>query len=500
MRPTNSVDCKPFTEAAFCREVWGRSSGRPTPPPFKPRQVEYIAAHLRRLGAVSLLIEAHYIDRHYVEEVGLYYSRCLGFSGNACTRIHAFRRLGDRSALHDDGRLDRLLQGTPRSGPAAATALLDAAYLGYVVVRPQPSVPIGRSVLRPPPAGNSRWIQAQYGAHVMGLSLRVDGLAFQQQDRAVGACATTAVWTALQQTCKKEADRPPTPSAITQAAVRNSAVVGRVLPSAGLTIAQICDAFRFFEFPPDVFDVDQEGPELFLLRLNTYVRSGIPAVLAIEGPGRGHAVAVAGFSVGGRPTKYTDGGRSIETPNLDFTTVYVHDDRIGPYVKAGIRQRTRRGKRELTLTLHDHKRVVETPVVTLAVVPLYPKLRTTAYELLEASFYLLPAFEARFAQGRRLSLELFFKRSGDYMTELYSLPVDPQRLAAFQRSIALSRYVGISRWRVGDELILDAIWDTTDTLREETIVDQFWLGIVGFRASDYALIDQIAARSGLVAG
>ena len=98
---------------------------------------------------------------------------------------------------------------------------LRSSYLGYVVVRPQPSVPIGRTVLRPEgasPATMNAWVQSRYGAHVMGMSLKVEGLAFQQQDRAVGACATTAVWTALQQTCKRESDRPPTPSAITQGA------------------------------------------------------------------------------------------------------------------------------------------------------------------------------------------------------------------------------------------------------------------------------------------
>lgn len=500
MRPTNDIQCKPFSKSQFRQEVWERSSGRTSPPAFTPPQVLFLAAHLKSLGASSLLIETHYVDRHYVEEVGLYYSRCLGFSGNACARIHAFTGLGEGRDLHEDGRLSELLRLASQEGPARVEELLQPAYLGYVVVRPQPSVPIGRSVLKPPEIANTVWAQSEYGAHVMGLSLRVHGLAFQQQDRAVGACATTAVWTALQQTCKREADRPPTPSAITQAAVRYQGPVGRILPSSGLTMGQICEAFRSFEFPPDVFDV-RGDPKLFKLQLNAYLRSGIPVLLAIRGPGGGHAVTVVGFkSLSGGPPAYSAAGRSITCLNLGFDEIYVHDDRIGPYARAEIQEVKVSSKRSLCLTLWDEKKIFEKAVIHTAAAPLYPKLRSTAFELLEASLYLLPAFKAATAGGKRLAVELFFQRSGDYLTELYRLPADAQRLSSFQRRVALSRYVGVSRWYQGNELVLDAIWDTTDTLREETLVQQFWLGLVAFRATDYDTIDLIADYADVVSG
>ena len=505
-RPQNDLDCKAFSEAQFAQEVWKRSSGQAGPAPFTPPQVSYLAAHLLSLGASTLVVESHYIDRHYIEEVGLYYSRCLSFGRNACARLHAFRALADGTQLHDGARLDELLSQAVGGG-AAAENLLRSSYLGYVVVRPQPSVPIGRTVLRPEgasPATMNAWVQSRYGAHVMGMSLKVEGLAFQQQDRAVGACATTAVWTALQQTCKRESDRPPTPSAITQAAVRYSVPEGRALPSTGLTLAQICEAFRSFEFPPDVFAVNGDPP-LFKIRLNTYVRSGMPVLLAIRGPGGGHAVTVAGFRASsGTPPVYTVQGQSVESVNLASDQVFVHDDRIGPYAKAEMVETTEltpAGPQQvLKLRLWDHSGVVEEPLVLLAAAPLYPKLRSTADELLEASLWLLPIIQPALAGAGQLRLKIFFQRSGEYLASLYSLPVDPTRLTAFQRKIALSRYVGVSRWRLGDDLVVDSIWDTTDTLRKETLETEFLLGLVSFRPSDHALVDQIAKHAGAIAG
>ena len=49
---------------------------------------------------------------------------------------------------------------------------------------------------------------------------------------------------------------------------------------------------------------------------------------------------------------------------------------------------------------------------------------------------------------------------------LFRLGADPRRLAGSQREVVLSRHVGVSRWLIGGRPMLDAVWDTTDTLRE----------------------------------
>ena len=77
-------------------------------------------------------------------------------------------------------------------------------YLGFMVIKPLPGSPIGRTVLRTferdAPRGGRREFTAirRYTVSLAGLSLSVRGLAFQQQDQGVSACATTALWSALQ--------------------------------------------------------------------------------------------------------------------------------------------------------------------------------------------------------------------------------------------------------------------------------------------------------------
>ena len=57
--------------------------------------------------------------------------------------------------------------------------------------------------------------------HLMGLELEARGLPFQQQEQAVGACATTAIWSALSRVARADGNRAPTPFSVTQAPVRS---------------------------------------------------------------------------------------------------------------------------------------------------------------------------------------------------------------------------------------------------------------------------------------
>lgn len=515
-RPRNSFRCLRFTKETFKQEVRDLSRSRTS---HWIEQVEYLASYLDGLGAASLLIESHYIDRHFIEEVGLYYSRCLLSKSNSCARIHVFRRLG-KKPLHAAGALDSMLRRAANDSWREVNEELRAAYLGFISVRPLPSVPIGRTILIPPQEtdNGASFITTSYTVHVLGFEIPLQGLAFQQQDRAVGACATTAIWTALQRSCKHEGGRPPTPSAISEAASRYSLPLGRPFPSPGLTIEQICEALRHFEFPPEVLD-PRTDLGYFELRLQIYLRSGIPVILAVNTRNGGHAVTLVGYrsqvpckryarprkpdSLLGAPADSSEEEADrLLLLNLDFDHVYLHDDRLGPYTLAQWTQDTTEdpdGPRAmLRLDLPDGKTdIVE---VLLAVVPLYPKLRSAAGELYETALDLFLLMQACFAGPTdELAVDIFFERSGRYLSDLYHLPVSPDRLPGFLRKIALSRYVGVIRWHLNGEAILDTVWDTTDQLRE-TRNEEHLLGIVSFRASDHPTVDKIGKLLGSVVG
>ena len=205
------------------------------------------------------------------------------------------------------------------------------------------------------------------------------------------------------------------------------------------------------------------------------------------------------------PPVYTVQGQSVESVNWASDQVFVHDERYGPLCQGrdGRDDRADAGRAAASAeaqALGSLGRCGGALGAPRGAAPLYPKLRSTADELLEASLWLLPIIQPALAGAGQLRLKIFFQRSGEYLASLYSLPVDPTRLTAFQRKIALSRYVGVSRWRLGDDLVVDSIWDTTDTLRKETLETEFLLGLVSFRPSDHALVDQIAKHAGAIAG
>lgn len=492
-QPRNSIECHVFSEDGFIELV---RNACPTPKEApQNEQTAYLGRYLKRIKAETVVVERHYVDRNYIEEVGYYYSRCFVPRPNSCTRIHAFAR------RIDDDTLDELLTRASQGDREAVERELTGAYLGFIVIRPLPSVPIGRTVLRHQDDGAWRKFPAvvSYPVHFLGLRLSVKGVAFQQQDRAVAACATTAIWTALQRVCRHDGARPPTTSRITEEAARHSVPAGRALPSPGLTVSQICDALRAFEFAPDVFRVEGR-PELFQLLLNIYLRSGIPVLLALYGHTTGHAVTAVGYGASAptTPAKLTIDGEVIRVLNLDYDRIYIHDDRLGPYARATFRPLAASVSQRAGLDLEirflnntDRLSVVE------AAAPLYTKIRSSANELLQSAAYSFPLLKRVVA--KEPGVELFFQRSGDYLASLYSNGVAPKRLTRFLRNISLSRYVGVARWYSATDPVLDTLWDTTDRIRGESYRDHL-LGAVALHSNAYQLADTLEATLGIVGG
>lgn len=481
-KPSNRIECIAFTADAFTMAV-EQGTGAAHPP--SNRQTYYLAQYLDSLGAKTLLIERHYIDRHFIEEVGLYYSKCLTPYPNSCVRIHAFAR------RFDDQVLDEYLQASISGDSATLQTELQPSYLGYVTVRPLASVPIGRTVLRHLDQSEGRRfpVAVMYNVHLLGTTLQVSGLAFQQQDRAVAACATTAIWSALQRVCRHDGGRAPTPSAVTQAAVRHFLPEGRAFPSTGLTIEQICEALRGFEFPPAIFRVGS-SPDQFLFLLNVYVRSGVPVILALVGGDAGHAVTVVGYQSDHAKIPSTFNELDLRLVNLGYDKIYIHDDRLGPYARATFRRKKSPKERETPLDLvidwPDGQEVLN---VLLGVPPLYPKLRSSAQEILEGAALLLPVIQKLVPSG--FEIEAFFQRSGEYLASMLDANVDPSRATRFMRSISLSRYVGVIRIHVKGSPVLDLILDTTDTIRRATYAEHL-LGIIAFDTSLHGVTDWLA--------
>ncbi len=298
--------------------------------------VEYVHDYLdRKLKPSAIIHESHYVDRHYLEDYASYYARSFSSPPPVCQRIHFFTGLS-----HTDLQA-RFESAFKKKGAHTAfeQEISDKKfYLGFLVRRPLGGACIGRTVLRTYPVEDRRYyaVTRPYDVHLAGLTLKIDGLAYQEQDRGAAVCASTALWVALQRVAHVAGHRTPSPSEITRAA-------GSPFPaSRGLELNQMAAALSSLGYVADLFE-PKDNRALFRALVASCLRSQLPVILLIsqknkrtaEGPvQRGHAVTLTGYSE--PPAVVKIPGAKAETPPLpmrggSLTTVYVHDDNLGSH-------------------------------------------------------------------------------------------------------------------------------------------------------------------------
>src|SRR5260221_8013242 len=94
----NRIAAAPFDRASFESSLLAASGATRAP---VPKQVQYLSQYAEMLGASTVVVEEHYIDRHYVEEYASYYSRMLSPPPNAVQRFHLFSRRFSSTDLND---------------------------------------------------------------------------------------------------------------------------------------------------------------------------------------------------------------------------------------------------------------------------------------------------------------------------------------------------------------------------------------------------------------
>ncbi len=465
-----SLRCEPFDRLQAC--IKEASCVQPGSSATACDQVRYLASYLEHpeVAAKTILIEAPYVDRHWLEEYSSYYATLFKPPRAKATRLHFF----DESWTLDE--LKRLLAAAIDN---REDRTINDHYLGFTVVRPLPAAPIGRTVLRPY-RGHSERCFAPAGlihrVHLAGLTLELEGLPFQQQDQGVAACATTALWSALTKVIRTDGGRAPTPFAVTKVAT-NHRVQARAFPAvAGLDLDQMATAILELGYQPHVFRQTAKSEEFFLA-LKTYLRSGIPVVVRAKVPdGELHALTLVGFRERPRGTAdEMDEEADLkigdqERPRLQSRGVkrwYAHDDRLGPYARLGF---TEEGEQlELLPSKGAFPNLLGPMTFWDAIVPLYPKLRLTAEELVGFGIDLSPLvkFLSR-SEARDLYVEPCFMLGGEYVNRLHTRPLDRNRIVELCTTLTLSRYVGVISWCLHDEWIFDAVYDTTDLRRDDS--------------------------------
>lgn len=456
---------------------------------WPPAQVKYLEAYLSQLGCQTVVVESHYIDRDFVDDVALFYSRSLRNYPNYCRRAHFFRKGFDQQRWRALVTLPAATEAD-KAARDEAFRFLRTSYLGFLVQRPLAGAPVGRTVLSAHSAHETS-VSSEfngtrtYTVHLAGLELVVEGLAFQQQDRGVSACATTALWSALQAVAPLEGLPVPTPADITEAASRYTLPGGRPLPSDGLTTEQICEAARAAGLAPLLVQGSSRSgsPERDRAQILAYVSSGLPAVLAVEPlpqPGgrpagnEGHAVCAVGVRLGGVAPR-TDHSILYRDMSSALRGVYVHDDRYGPYAYAELGTLTIERKNERTnetwseirtlLTTHwPDRSPAKLELLKAIIVPVPPKLRLTAGRMRELAHYIAQVVAKIVPTlSGEITMNCRYSRAVNYREGACKHGLSGEGLYKILCGLALSRYVGVIELTVRKEPLLDVLLDTTET-------------------------------------
>lgn len=463
-------------------------------------QTRYLQDYLADLDVASVLEEPYYFDLDFFDDFCSFYGRSIRGYSNVCSRLHFFT-----------GALDRVTLEAAVGGSSEVLKRLQHEYRGFTVVRPIPIAPLGRTVvswyedLRP---GTPRVDEPsrEYETHVAGLTFTVTGLAWQQQDSAVGSCATVALWSCLHSSALDDRHSIPSPAEITKAAHRTAPWGARVFPSEGLNIFQILEAIKECGLAPmllegDLSWHDEETKEQkngftisgFASSCAALLRSGYPVLIDVEvlgGSGPGHLVCAVAFRE--EPSVDADPG----TWNLadDHTRyIYIHDDNIGPNARFEILADS-----EISVEVGEEK---YSPAVLKRAPPSrakshatsksapYPSLRPRAL-LAAADDYIRTTIIALQTVARKTAMELAldladatdenpgltvssrFITLPTYLSEelTRTLGHDSDLLARTRLSLIeqvppMSLHLGLVRLGIGPQPILDVLYDTTDSNR-----------------------------------
>jgi len=396
---------------------------------------EYIIKYLERLGARTCVIEKDYIDKDYLIDYQLFYSRAFNQIERYTLRLHFFE---------DEFSEDQIKEFiTNRS-----FSKLEKSYLGFVVIKPiqdeRGNPLIGRTVLRhyPEKDGNKRrfFLKSSIPVCLFGMKIGVESLPYQQQDRGVSACATIALWTCLFPLSDLFRIPRQSPAEITKISTQHPAPHRR-FPSGGLTLHQILKYIGEIGLDNEVL-LDVEGDKVPLI-VKAYLDAGLPILALLELHGENssrsdwHAVVISGY-------KINELGEIEE--------LYVHDDQIGPYSRV---------KPDPDFKFWKNEWITNYEKVELKhlVIPVYEKIRLTFPKVYAFYEKYRTMFREEFKQfSDYLEFDLFLSSIQEYKHYLTGENIE-NKWEILKRSFP--HYIWIIRMSAMGRKIWDDILDAT---------------------------------------
>lgn len=317
-------------------------------------------------AAKTIVVERDYVDRDHLTEYAGYHSKSFQASAKRTTRIHFF---GEPFSQLE---FEALLLGSSNEA-------LRNSYLGFVIVRPMKSNFIGRTCLKqyperrlvaasedgsaPSSAGKRYYpVSRNYPVNLFGMTLNVQSVAFQEQDRIVGACASSAIYSLLHGVkpvfdvkVYSALDITRLASGFSGSPSSTIASSMRALPNTGLTFGQMYQTLGAVGLNPTLigFALGPEGHanQDALATLYAYLSAGLPVIAHVallkesdfkktckEVFGKITHASKHAFTITGYGETEGASGLPVQKARIPETCLqvdkyYVHCDRIGPFAK-----------------------------------------------------------------------------------------------------------------------------------------------------------------------
>lgn len=284
---------------------------------FGKEQVFKIQDHLSVLeNDISLILEYPYVDQTYRDSYYEYYASKHEIYSRNCIRIAVFKETIEPELIVSNSIVRRKLIRN---------------FLGFTIIRPTPRRPIGRSVISPKGLKNQNIVccLAKYDIEFFGISLRVNGFPHISQDKESITCAEASLWSIVDYYSHKYREyNPLTPSKIRR--ILEESTSKRLIPSEGLTIAQISYSLSKIGFGSMIYHAKLDKQEEIKRILYSYVESGIPLIIGIENSEKTfrHAIVCFGHEQIHKVQNQEESILDIADWHRNFI---VMDDNLSPY-------------------------------------------------------------------------------------------------------------------------------------------------------------------------
>lgn len=407
-----------------------------SPSPQLERIIEIASQH----AVVSVLVERRYIDADWRSEHSRFFGGTFKRYPTVCHRLHFFSAVVDPT-------LDGLAE-------------MQDAYRGYSVMRPLPWAPVGRTMLTPPPELSGATVsECVEQVTVFGARLTVTGMPFISQDSQYLRCAHAAIWMVMRHSHLKHGVPRQLTGEVREAAV-GGLVVGRQLPSDGLSLSQMLNALDVLGLSAGSLTIGPKGrPDdksipgslsLYAIACRQ-INSDLPPIVVSES----HAWVLVAWA------RQPSGGHSR-------LTLWRHDDAVGPYIRID--------------DPYNETNSAHSPWVAI-ITPLLPKMNIDAERAEATGAAFLDYFRvewgndcARSTQlhsNNQLTYRTFAVKASDFKARLGSRRLDAE-LVRLYRSMQMPRYVWVveavdkeARSRLEPDVLGEVVLDSTYAAPQE---------------------------------